>query len=64
MIVKFHARGSGVGSGPIDYLLGRDRQREGATLDRGDPEAIMAIIDASPYAKNIPAVFCRFLNPI
>lgn len=51
MIVKFHARGSGVGSGPIGYLLGRDRQREGATLDRGDPDAIIAMIDASPYAK-------------
>ena len=51
MIVKFHPRGSGRGSGPIDYLLGRDRQREGATLDRGDPAVIMALIDSSPYAK-------------
>jgi hypothetical protein len=51
MIVKFHARGSGVGCGPIDYLLGKERDRELATLDRGDPEAIMAIIDASPYSK-------------
>ncbi|EPF5637907.1 MobC family plasmid mobilization relaxosome protein, partial [Shigella sonnei] len=23
MIVKFHARGKGGGSGPVDYLLGR-----------------------------------------
>ena len=51
MIVKFHARGSGVGSGPIDYLLGKERDRELATLDRGDPDAIMSMIDASPYAK-------------
>lgn len=51
MIVKFHPRGSGRGSGPVDYLLGRDRQREGATLDRGDPAVIMALIDSSPYAK-------------
>ena len=28
MIVKFHARGVGRGSGPIDYLLGKDRDRE------------------------------------
>lgn len=51
MIVKFHPRGSGRGSGPVDYLLGRDRQREGATLDRGDPAVIMALIDSSPFAK-------------
>lgn len=63
MIVKFHARGSGVGSGPIDYLLGRDRQREGATLDRGDPETIMAIIDASPYAKKYTSGVLSFSEP-
>jgi hypothetical protein len=63
MIVKFHARGSGVGSGPIDYLLGRDRQREGATLDRGDPDAIIAIIDASPYAKKYTSGVLSFSEP-
>lgn len=63
MIVKFHARGSGVGSGPIDYLLGRDRQRDGATLDRGDPEAITAIIDASPYAKKYTSGVLSFSEP-
>lgn len=51
MIVKFHARGVGRGSGPIDYLLGPQRDREGATLDRGDPSLIKALIDSSPYAK-------------
>ncbi len=25
MIVKFHARGKGGGSGPVDYLLGREQ---------------------------------------
>ncbi|MDN0395891.1 mobilization protein, partial [Salmonella enterica subsp. enterica serovar Newport str. A-211-RVH] len=35
MIVKFHARGKGGGSGPVDYLLGRERNREGATVLRG-----------------------------
>ncbi|BBV89530.1 hypothetical protein STW0522ENT62_P30020 (plasmid) [Enterobacter kobei] len=28
MIVKFHPRGRGGGAGPVDYLLGKDRQRE------------------------------------
>ncbi|MBF4396029.1 mobilization relaxase, partial [Vibrio anguillarum] len=49
MIVKFHARGAGRGSGPVDYLLGKDRARDGATLDRGDPDAIQDLIDSSPY---------------
>lgn len=51
MIIKFHNRGVGRGSGPVDYLLGPDRQREGAHLDRGDPDQISALIDSSPYAK-------------
>ncbi len=63
MIVKFHARGSGVGSGPIDYLLGKERDRELATLDRGDPEAIMAVIDASPYAKKYTSGVLSFSEP-
>lgn len=51
MIVKFHERGKGAGAGPVEYLLGRNHQREGATLDRGDPAVITALIDSSPYAK-------------
>ena len=46
MIVKFHARGAGRGSGPVDYLLGKDREREGATLDRGDPDQVQELIDS------------------
>ncbi|WP_109728032.1 plasmid mobilization relaxase MbeA [Edwardsiella tarda] len=51
MLVKFHARGRGGGSGPVDYLLGKDRCREGATVLQGKPEEVREIIDASPYAK-------------
>lgn len=51
MIVKFHPRGRGGGSGPVDYLLGKDRQREGATVLQGKPEEVRELIDASPYAK-------------
>ena len=46
MIVKFHARGTGAGKGPTQYLLGRDGQREGATLLRGDPEEVAALVDS------------------
>lgn len=51
MIVKFHPRGRGGGSGPVDYLLGKDRMREGATVLQGKPEEVRELIDASPYAK-------------
>lgn len=51
MIVKFHPRGSGGGSGPVDYLLGKDRMREGARVLQGKPEEVRELIDASPYAK-------------
>ncbi|WP_017345648.1 plasmid mobilization relaxase MbeA [Pantoea sp. A4] len=51
MIVKFHPRGRGGGAGPVDYLLGKDREREGATVLLGKPEEVRELIDASPYVK-------------
>lgn len=51
MIVKFHPRGRGGGAGPVDYLLGKDRQRAGASVLQGKPEEVRELIDASPYAK-------------
>jgi len=51
MIVKFHPRGRGGGAGPVDYLLGKDRQRKGASVLQGRPEEVRELIDASPYAK-------------
>ncbi len=63
MIVKFHARGAGRGSGPVDYLLGPTRDREGATLDRGDPDEIQALIDSSPYAKKYTSGVLSFEEP-
>jgi len=51
MIVKFHPRGRGGGSGPVDYLLGKDREREGSTVLQGKAEEVRELIDASPYAK-------------
>lgn len=51
MMVKFHNRGSGKGSGPVDYLLGKDRDREGAILLRGDPENTIELIDSLKFAK-------------
>lgn len=49
--MKFHARGAGGGSGPADYLLGRDRERDGATLLRGDPQQTIDLIDSSDFSR-------------
>ena len=51
MIIKIHSRGVGSGSAPVDYLLGKDRDREDARLDRGDPEQMIQLIDSSNYAQ-------------
>ncbi len=51
MIVQFCNRGKGGGSGRIDYLLGKDGDREEVRLLRGDPEETAALINSSDYAK-------------
>jgi hypothetical protein len=51
MIVKFHARGRGGGAGPVDYLLGQDRNRAGASVLQGKPDEVRELIDSSPYVK-------------
>lgn len=51
VIVKFHARGKGGGSGPVDYLLGEDRDRDQAQVLRGDPEQIRELIDSVQFAQ-------------
>ncbi len=43
--------GKGGGSGPVDYLLGRERNREGATVLRGNPEEVRELIDSTPFSK-------------
>jgi len=49
MLVKFHARGKGGGSGPVDYLLGKNRDREQATVIRGNPEQTRELIDSLDF---------------
>ena len=60
MIVKFFSRGKGGGSGPVDYLLGKDRKRDLADLLRGDPDELIELIDTSPYAKKYTAGVLSF----
>lgn len=52
MLVKINARGKGGGCGPIDYLLGKDRQRELAIVLRGDPEETRELIDSLDFSRN------------
>ncbi|WP_407233728.1 hypothetical protein [Escherichia coli] len=52
--------GKGGGSGPVDYLLGRERNREGATVLRGNPEEVRELIDSTPFSKKYTRqAFCR-----
>lgn len=51
MIVKFFNRGSGGGAGPVDYLLGKERDRELATLNQGDPDEIINLINSCEFTQ-------------
>ena len=55
MIVDFFRRGTGASSGPIDYLLGKNRDREHVTVLQGDVNEIAGLIDTSPYVKKYTA---------
>lgn len=48
----------------MDYLLGKDRDREKAKVLSGDPDETVALIDASHYAKSTLRAFCRLRNGI
>lgn len=52
MIVRFNKRGKGGGSGPADYLMGKDRNRDGARVLRGDLEQTKQVIDSLNFARN------------
>jgi len=52
MLVKFNSRGKGGGSGPIDYLLGKDRNRDKAVVLRGDVEQTKRLIDSLSFSRN------------
>lgn len=55
MIVDFFKRGTGASSGPINYLLGKNRDREHACLLKGDINEVAGLIDTSPYIKKYTA---------
>lgn len=51
MIIKFFRHGKGKSEGCINYLLGKDREREKAQVMRGSVALTSSIIDSSPYIK-------------
>ena len=55
MIVDFFRRGTGASSGSIDYLLGKNRDREHAAVLQGDVVEVAGLIDTSPYVKKYTA---------
>jgi len=52
MIVRFNSRGRGGGSGPANYLKGRDRNRPFTRVLRGHLEITKQIIDGLSFARN------------
>ena len=64
MIVDFFRRGTGQSCGAIDYLLGKDRNREHATVLQGDVKEVAGLIDTSPYVKNILRDALVFMSQI
>lgn len=52
MIVRFFRRGRGGGSGPADYLMGKNRDREFASVIRGDLEQTVETINGLNFARN------------
>ena len=51
MIVKFFSRGSGGGDSPVNYLLGENRDRAGASILRGNAEITKELINSTDYAR-------------
>ncbi|HHX4924531.1 TPA: mobilization protein [Acinetobacter baumannii] len=62
MIVEFFKRGTGGSTGPIDYFLGKDRDREHAKILSGDLEEVAELIDSSPYVKKYTAGCLSFFE--
>ena len=51
MLVKFFRHGKGSGAGPLNYLLGSNRQREDARVLYGDPVMTEQLINATPFKQ-------------
>ena len=53
MIVKFFGnRGGGSAKASMDYLRGKDQEREGATVLKGDPDLSQSIAEGLEFKNN------------
>lgn len=52
MISKFFIHGKNGSGGVMDYMLGADRNREGASVLRGDPQLVASVIDSLHEQKH------------
>ena len=52
MIVEFFRYGAGLSKGPLDYFLGKKRDRDHARFLSGSEQEVAGLIDSSPFAKN------------
>lgn len=62
MIIEFFKRGTGGSDGPIDYFLGKNRDRDFSKLLSGNLEEIAELIDSSAYVKKYTAGCLSFLE--
>lgn len=51
MIVKIFKRGRGTGTGPVEYLLGKNRDRKLANVLRGKPDQTVDLINSLDFAS-------------
>jgi hypothetical protein len=51
MIVQFFNYGNGLSKGPLNYFLGKKRDRKHAQVLQGDVAEVAGLIDTSPYEK-------------
>ena len=63
MIVKVFKQGKNTGTSPVDYLLGKNRDRELATVLRGNPEQTIELIDSLDFATKYTSGCLSFEEP-
>jgi len=62
VIVKFFKHGKGSGKGPVDYLLGKNRDREHAKVLSGDPELTSDLISSLKFASKYTSGVLSFVE--
>lgn len=63
MIVKVFKQGRNTGTSPVDYLLGKNRDRELATVLRGKPDQTVDLINSLDFASKYTSGCLSFEEP-